>query len=66
VGSGGPSIKRTKIQEKGTILSVSFKEPLVIDYDLPTEVIMAQIMDAIGQSKKHMMMGRHHWETIDK
>ena len=58
--------KGLKFKKKGTTLSVSFMEPLVIDYDLPAEVILAQIMDAIGQSKKHMMLGRHHWETIDK
>jgi hypothetical protein len=24
---------------------------------------MEQIMDAIEQSKKYMMMGKHHWEN---
>jgi 1-acyl-sn-glycerol-3-phosphate acyltransferase len=58
--------KGLKFKKKGTILSVTFKEPLSIDYDLPSEVILAQVMDAIGQSKKYMMMGKHHWESIDK
>ena len=58
--------KGLKFKKKGTTLSVTFKEPLSIDYDRPTEDIMMQIMDAIGQSKKYMMMGAHHWETIDK
>jgi 1-acyl-sn-glycerol-3-phosphate acyltransferase len=58
--------KGLKFKKKGTILSVTFKEPLSIDYDLPSENIMAQIMDAIGQSKKYMLMGKHHWESIDK
>jgi 1-acyl-sn-glycerol-3-phosphate acyltransferase len=58
--------KGLKFKKKGTPLSVTFKEPLVIDYDCPAETILAQIMDAIGQSKKYMMMGKHHWETVDK
>lgn len=58
--------KGLKFKKKGTRLSVTFKEPLVIDFDAPSEVIMAQIMDAIEQSKKYMMMGRHHWLTSDK
>jgi hypothetical protein len=39
---------------------------LLIDYNAPAETILAQVMDAIEQSKKYMMMGRHHWETADK
>ncbi len=58
--------KGLKFKKKGTILSVHFKEPLVIDYDAPAETILAQVMDAIEQSKKHMLMGRHHWQTTDK
>ena len=48
-----------------TLLSIVFKEPLIINYDAPAEDIMAQIMDAIEQSKKFMMMGKHHWQTTD-
>ncbi|HMU46232.1 MAG TPA: lysophospholipid acyltransferase family protein [Chitinophagaceae bacterium] len=58
--------KGLKFKKKGSTLSVTFKEPLQIDYDAPSETILAQIMDAIEQSKKHMMMGRHHWQTTDK
>ncbi len=58
--------KGLKFKKKGSILSVTFKAPLEIDYDASTEIILGQIMDAIEQSKKHMMMGRHHWETVDK
>ena len=47
-------------------MSVTFKEPLVIDYEAPADIIMNQIMDAIEQSKKYMMMGRHHWVTTEK
>ena len=50
-----------KFKKKGVPLTVTFKEPLVIDYDAPAEEILALIMDAIGQSKKCMMLGAHHW-----
>src|SRR5690242_9722764 len=55
-----------KFKKKGSQLSVTFKEPMEIDYDAPAEKILAQVMDAIEQSKTHMMMGAHHWETSDK
>lgn len=58
--------KGLKFKKKGSILSVTFKAPLVIDYDAPPENIMSQIMDSIEQSKKYMMMGKHHWQTTDK
>lgn len=58
--------KGLKFKKKGTILSVTFKEALQINYDAPAEDIMAQVMDAIEQSKKYMMQGRHHWQTTDK
>ena len=54
------------LRKKGTKLSVVFKEPLVIDYDLPLEQILAQLMDAIEQSKKYMMMNMHQQETADR
>jgi 1-acyl-sn-glycerol-3-phosphate acyltransferase len=43
-----------KLRKKGTILSVQFKAPLVIDYDARSEDILSQLMDAIEQSKKFM------------
>ncbi|HZI54794.1 MAG TPA: lysophospholipid acyltransferase family protein [Chitinophagaceae bacterium] len=43
-----------KLRRKGTLLTVKFKEPLEIDYDAPSEIILAQIMDAIEQSKRFM------------
>jgi 1-acyl-sn-glycerol-3-phosphate acyltransferase len=52
--------KGLKFKKKGTPLSVTFKEPLKIDYDAPTEVILKQVMDAIEQSKEYMMKGKHH------
>lgn len=48
-----------KLRKKGTILSVQFKEPLTIDYDARSEDILAQLMDAIEQSKKYMIAGKH-------
>lgn len=58
--------KGLKFKKKGVTLSVHFKEPLVIDYEKPAEEILVQVMDAIQQSKRYMMMGPHHWETTDK
>jgi len=58
--------KGLKFKKKGSQLSVTFKKPLEIDYTAAPEKILGQVMDAIEQSKVHMMMGAHHWETIDK
>ena len=58
--------KGLKFKKKGTTLSVTFKPPMEINYEASAEDIMAQIMDAIEQSKKFMMMGKHHWQTQDK
>jgi 1-acyl-sn-glycerol-3-phosphate acyltransferase len=58
--------KGLKFKKKGSQLSVTFKKPLQIDYDAPAEEILAQVMDAIEQSKAYMMMGAHHWETSNK
>ncbi|RYY60737.1 MAG: 1-acyl-sn-glycerol-3-phosphate acyltransferase [Chitinophagaceae bacterium] len=52
--------KGLKFRKTGVKLSVRFKAPLEIDYDARTEDILAQIMDAIEQSKEHMMKGAHH------
>ena len=42
--------KGLKLKKKGTPLSVIFKEPLQINYDLPVETILAQLMEAIEQT----------------
>lgn len=55
--------KGLRFKKTGTELTVTFKKPLQIDYDAPTEEILQQIMDAIEQSKKFMMKGAHHWKT---
>jgi 1-acyl-sn-glycerol-3-phosphate acyltransferase len=52
--------KGLTFKKKGSILTVRFKAPLIIDYDKPVEEILEQVMDAIEQSKKYMLMGRHH------
>jgi len=58
--------KGLKFKKKGILLSITFKEPLVIDYNASSEIILAQVMDAIEQSKKYMLMGKHHWAITDK
>lgn len=58
--------KGLKFKKKGVVLSVTFKAPLEIDYDAPMDQILDQVMDAIEQSKEHMMKGPHHWLKIDK
>lgn len=52
--------KGLKFKKKGSLLSVTFKEPMVIDYNDSTENILEKVMDAIEQSKKYMMKGKHH------
>ncbi len=55
--------KGLQFKKRGVDLSVTFKAPLVIDYDAPAEKILEQVMDAIEQSKRFMMQGPHHWRT---
>ena len=55
--------KGLKFKKKGVQLSVTFKPPMVIDYEAPAEEILQQVMDAIEQSKQFMMKGPHHWKT---
>ncbi len=52
--------KGLKLMKKGTRLSVTFKEPLQVDYEDTHENILAQVMDAIEQSKKFMPL---HYEN---
>jgi 1-acyl-sn-glycerol-3-phosphate acyltransferase len=58
--------KGLKFKKRGSQLSITIKKPLQIDYNDSSENIMKQVMDAIEQSKDHMMKGGHHWLTIDK
>lgn len=52
--------KGLRLKKRNTRLNVQFKAPLTIDYEAPADKIMEQIMDAIEQSKAHMLKGRHH------
>ncbi|HET9056504.1 MAG TPA: lysophospholipid acyltransferase family protein [Chitinophagaceae bacterium] len=56
--------KGLKFKKKGSLLSVQFKEPLDIDYNDTVENILEKVMDAIEQSKKYMMKGRHHLMSV--
>lgn len=54
--------KGLKFKKKGTVLSVQFKEPIYFDSSLTIEEILDQVMDAIEQSTKFMLRGKHHQE----
>jgi 1-acyl-sn-glycerol-3-phosphate acyltransferase len=56
--------KGLTFKKKGSLLSIKFKAPLVIDYSNTVEEILEQVMDAIEQSKKFMLKGRHHLISI--
>jgi 1-acyl-sn-glycerol-3-phosphate acyltransferase len=56
--------KGLRLKKKGSQLTVRFKPPMNIDYDASAEAIMDEVMDAIEQSRKHMMAGPHHWVNI--
>jgi 1-acyl-sn-glycerol-3-phosphate acyltransferase len=59
--------KGLKFKKKGSLLSVTFKDPLEIDYNDTTENILEKVMDAIEQSRQYMMKGRHHlMSKLDK
>lgn len=58
--------KGLKFKKKGTLLTVTFKEPLQIDYNDTTENILATVMDAIEQSKKFMIKANHKEEVLKK
>ncbi len=59
--------KGLTFKKKGSLLTVRFKEPMVIDYTQPIDEILDQVMDAIEQSKKYMMKGKHHlMNALDK
>jgi len=47
-------------KKKGTVLSVKFKAPLVINPEATSEEILEQVMDSIEQSKRFMLKGKHH------
>ncbi|MDE3234907.1 MAG: 1-acyl-sn-glycerol-3-phosphate acyltransferase [Bacteroidota bacterium] len=54
-------------KKKGSLLSIRFKEPMVIDYSAGVDEILDQVMDAIEQSKQYMLKGKHHlMNALDK
>jgi len=59
--------KGLSFKKKGSLLSVRIKEPMVIDYSKPVDEILDQVMDAIEQSKRFMLKGKHHiMNMLDK
>ncbi|MBL0182456.1 MAG: 1-acyl-sn-glycerol-3-phosphate acyltransferase [Chitinophagaceae bacterium] len=52
--------KGLKLLKKGTRLSITFKDPMQIDFEQSTEKILEDIMDAIEQSKKFMPGSNQH------
>lgn len=56
--------KGLKFKKKGSLLSVRFKDPLNINYEDSSEAILEQVMDAIEQSRKYMMRGKHHQRQL--
>ena len=59
--------KGLKFKKKGSLLSITFKAPLQIDYNDTVENILDQVMNAIEQSKTFMLKGKHHlMNVLDK
>jgi 1-acyl-sn-glycerol-3-phosphate acyltransferase len=56
--------KGLAFKKRGSLLTVRFKEPMVIDYTLPVDEILEQVMEAIEQSKNYMLKGKHHLMNI--
>lgn len=56
--------KGLSFKKKGTLLTVRFKEPMVIDYNQSNDEILEQVMDAIEQSKRFMLKGGHHQNKV--
>lgn len=50
--------KGLKFKKKGSLLTVTFKPPLQVNYDDSLDIILDQVMDAIEQSKKFMEKGK--------
>ncbi|HMK05846.1 MAG TPA: lysophospholipid acyltransferase family protein [Ferruginibacter sp.] len=46
--------KGIKLKKKGTILSITFKEPMHINHEDSVELILENVMEAIEQTKKNM------------
>ena len=51
--------KGLRLKKKGTLLSVHFKEPMQFTYEESIDEILERVMDAIEQSKKFILPGKH-------
>ncbi|MBN8838486.1 MAG: 1-acyl-sn-glycerol-3-phosphate acyltransferase [Sphingobacteriia bacterium] len=59
--------KGLNFKKRGSLLSVRFKEPMVIDYSAGVDEILQEVMHAIEQSKEYMLKGKHHlMHAMDK
>ena len=59
--------KGLTFKKRGTQLTVTFKEPLYLDYDDTLENILDTIMNSIEQSKEYMLKSKHHlMSKLDK
>jgi 1-acyl-sn-glycerol-3-phosphate acyltransferase len=56
--------KGLKFKKKGSLLTVHFKEPLQFTEEETIDEILEKVMDAIEQSKKFMLKGKHHLITV--
>ena len=56
--------KGLSFKKKGSLLSVRFKEPMVIDYTESVDAILDQVMEAIEQSKTYMLKSKHHFMSM--
>ncbi len=56
--------KGLSFKKKGSLLSVRFKEPMVIDYTQSVDAILDQVMEAIEQSKTYMLKSKHHFMSM--
>jgi 1-acyl-sn-glycerol-3-phosphate acyltransferase len=56
--------KGLAFKKKGSLLSVRFKEPMVIDYTQSVDQILDQVMEAIEQSKTYMLKSKHHFMSL--
>ncbi|WP_207492448.1 lysophospholipid acyltransferase family protein [Aridibaculum aurantiacum] len=52
--------KGLTFKKRGSTISVRFKEPMRFDANQPVDEILEQVMDAIEQSKRFMLKGKHH------
>ncbi len=56
--------KGLAFKKKGSLLSVRFKEPMIIDYTQSVDQILDQVMEAIEQSKSYMLKSKHHFMSL--